>query len=126
LRRDRHQPAVHSSQQFSSRHRGEPDRGSRPTRVDAELFGARTVTCRRRRRAPRLVAPSFRVEGERAGRVKLRVSRPAIRNSRMNAMKTKLLIATCLALQLYGWTLPSLVQSETVEFTSDSYPVAAF
>ena len=41
-------------------------------------------------------------------------------------MKTKLLIATCLTLQLYCWTLPLLAQSETVQFTSDSYPVAAF
>ena len=41
-------------------------------------------------------------------------------------MKTKLLIAACLALHLCGWTLAALAQSETVEFTSDSYPVAAF
>jgi hypothetical protein len=41
-------------------------------------------------------------------------------------MKTKLLFVTCLALQFYGSTLPGLAQSATVEFTLDSFPVAAF
>src|SRR5438552_1960948 len=101
--------ARHCSKQFSARRGRQPHRGSRPTRVDAEFSGAGTVTCDSSRRGPRLIN-SFLLSGRTAGlagEIPCVSPSPSTMNG-TKTMKTKRLIATSLALPLFGYTRPTL------------------